>query len=382
VIALPPSLTGAPPVASTANPPAFYYDGRTGANSFVLDTIVDRNVGLFSAPKVAMADTLSDLTPVLGAQVALGRQIFHNETFSGNGRTCGTCHRQDNNFTIDPNYIAKLLPTDPLFVPVEGLESPALLKAFGLILTDIDGTGTPIFRSVPHTLSMATTIVSESKDPLKLTPNTPYVEGEFKADDAFANATGWSADGAPGTGSLREFATGAVIQHFPKTLARNTNPNDAVADDIRLPTAAELDAMEAYTLSLGRSKDYPVWKLTFKDQLTEAGKLLFDTKQNPCTNNTAQSGNPAVCPNGQTVVLGQTANCNGCHQHAGGRSSTTFANPTRNTGVENFKINPARLVDANMAYDGGFGSAIRNVCGPNADQSCERQCALGLSRRK
>jgi len=326
----------------------------------------------FLLPKLAVADTLTDLTPVLGAQVALGRQIFHNETFNGNGRTCGTCHRADNNFTIDPNYIATLPANDPLFVAetnpaLAGLENPTLMRKYGLILTNVDGPGTDIFRSVPHTLSLATTIVSETQNPV-----APFTKGDFAADDAFANATGWSGDGAPGSGSLREFATGAVIQHLPKTLARNTNPNDAIADDIRLPTGAELDAIEAYTLSLGRSKDYPVYKLTFLDPLTQAGKVLFDTKQNGCTNGTGQTLNIGtaqqphlVCPGTETVVQGATANCNGCHTHAGGRSSTTFANPTRNTGVENFTIHPARLSKPDLAYDGGFGVGA-TVCGPNA----------------
>ncbi|TKB80929.1 MAG: hypothetical protein E8D45_02180 [Nitrospira sp.] len=32
--------------------------------------------------------------------VSKGREIFFNETFKGNGRTCGTCHPAENNFTI------------------------------------------------------------------------------------------------------------------------------------------------------------------------------------------------------------------------------------------------------------------------------------------
>ena len=29
------------------------------------------------------------------ALIAKGRDLFFNETFNGNGRTCGTCHRED-----------------------------------------------------------------------------------------------------------------------------------------------------------------------------------------------------------------------------------------------------------------------------------------------
>ena len=45
-----------------------------------------------------------------------GRDLFFNETFGGNGRTCGTCHPEENNFTIDPKFIATLPDKDPLFV--------------------------------------------------------------------------------------------------------------------------------------------------------------------------------------------------------------------------------------------------------------------------
>jgi cytochrome c553 len=326
----------------------------------------------FLLPKAAQADTLSDLTPVLGAQIALGRQIFHNETFQGNGRTCGTCHRADNNFTLDPNYILTLPPTDPLFVAetnpaLADLEDSTLLRKHALILTNVDGPDVDIFRSVPHTLSLATTARSE----------TLVAGGDFPADQAFANATGWSGDGAPGSGSLREFTKGAVAQHMTKNTQRIPDT------DFRVPTNAELDAVEAYMLSLGRSKDYPVYKLTFNDPLTQAGKVLIDTKQNPCSNGAAQVTHqtrvadlnanppvlaeygPATCASG-SVVQGTTANCNGCHQNAGGRSSTTNANPTRNTGVEQLKIHPARLLKPDLAYDGGFGTTPA-VCGPNGE---------------
>ena len=62
--------------------------------------------------------------------------------------------------------------------------------------------------------------------------------------------TGWSGDGAPGTGSLREFAIGAVTQHFTKSLERVEGP------DFKLPKEHQLDAMEAFQLSLGRSADF------------------------------------------------------------------------------------------------------------------------------
>ena len=76
--------------------------------------------------------------------IAQGRQLFLKETFEGNGRTCGTCHVETNNFTVDPALIATLPPSDPLFVAetnpaLATLENPDLLRRFGLILVNADG---------------------------------------------------------------------------------------------------------------------------------------------------------------------------------------------------------------------------------------------------
>ncbi|MCH8872910.1 hypothetical protein IH824_09100 [candidate division KSB1 bacterium] len=48
--------------------------------------------------------------------VETGRRLFFEETFAGNGRTCGSCHPAENNLTIDPAFIATLPDEDPLFV--------------------------------------------------------------------------------------------------------------------------------------------------------------------------------------------------------------------------------------------------------------------------
>jgi len=45
-----------------------------------------------------------------------GARLFFQETFDGNGRTCGTCHPATASFTLTPAFIAALPPDDPLFV--------------------------------------------------------------------------------------------------------------------------------------------------------------------------------------------------------------------------------------------------------------------------
>ena len=69
----------------------------------------------------------------LDESVAHGFELFTTETFGGNGRTCSTCHSVENNFTIDPKYIAKLPANDPLFVhetdpALVDLEAPHMLR--------------------------------------------------------------------------------------------------------------------------------------------------------------------------------------------------------------------------------------------------------------
>jgi hypothetical protein len=67
----------------------------------------------------------------------------------------------------------------------------------GTILENLDGfANLGVMRGVPHTLALG--------------PSTRN------------GATGWSGDGSPGT--LRDFATGAVTQHSPKTLNRGRLP--------------------------------------------------------------------------------------------------------------------------------------------------------------
>ena len=248
------------------------------------------------------------------ALIAKGRQIFFYETFDGNGRTCGTCHRAEDNFAISPAFIATLPDDDPLFVAetnpnlAANFENPRLMREFGLIVENLDGFGDleNVFtmRGVPHTLALNTSI-----------------------DSAQGPRTGWSGDGAPGDGSLRAFATGAVIQHFPRTLGR------VAGVDFRLPTEAELDALEAFQLSLGRQKD-PELPLLLRGVVASRGQEIF-------LDNT----------------LGK---CNACHFNAGANGDPQIFGPDAgnlnfDTGVEDLPDQPADLTGELVPVDDGFG---------------------------
>ncbi len=246
--------------------------------------------------------------------VEKGERIFFNETFAGNGRTCRTCHRPEDNFGLSPNFIATLPPADALFVAetnpalAKNFENPRLMREFALILENQDGFDDLAtnfnLRGIPHTLALRTSVASSA-----------------------GPRTGWGGDGAPGDGSLRAFATGAVIQHFAKTLAR------VPGVDFRLPTNDELDALEAFQFSLGRQQDLAL----------------------PL---------PLVSPvaaRGQAIFLDNTlGKCNACHVNAGANADPRIFGPNAgnrsfNTGVEALPDQPARLTGEPVSDDDGFG---------------------------
>jgi mono/diheme cytochrome c family protein len=244
--------------------------------------------------------------------IVKGREIFFKETFNGNGRTCGSCHRAEKNFTIDPVFIASLPKDDPLFaaefIPElsKNFENPRLMRGFGLILENLDGFGDldKIFtqRGVPHTLALRTSVVS---------PNGPR--------------TGWSGDGAPRDGSLKAFAIGAVIQHFTRTL------NRIPGVDFRLPEEEELQALEAFQLALGRQEDL---KLPLPLQGT-------------------------IAKRGQEVFLNDSlGKCNLCHRNAGANArlgGRDIGNANFNTGVEALVDQPIDQIGELVPPDDGFG---------------------------
>jgi cytochrome c peroxidase len=286
-----------------------------------------------------------------------GRRIFFNETFRGNGRTCGTCHPADNNFTIDPKFIATLPDSSPLFLaeraapnPLSNnFEKPELMRKVGLILENTNGFGdlanSFTMRSVPHVLAMRTSLSPPSPAANDGT-NTPPDE-----------RTGWSGDGSPTNlaispqlrGTLRDFSVGAVTQHFTKTL------NRTAGTDFRLPSEFELDALEAFMLSLGRQDEYDDFtQITLADPRGDQGRKNYM---------------------GENVV--GALNCNACHFNGGANTDPNFNFPASVTPaafeltnrsfaprVEELIDQPGDIVDAsNNPFDDGFGadSSLFNV---------------------
>lgn len=253
--------------------------------------------------------------PIPGTeQIVEGRRLFFEETFDGNGRTCGTCHPARNNFTIDPTFVATLPPDDPLVIadttPELGhrFENNNLIRGVGLILENLDGfadlENVFTMRGVPHTLALRLSVAS-----------------------AQGPRSGWSGDGAPGDGSLRSFATGAVIQHFTKTV------NRVPGIDFRLPTDAELDALEAFQLALGRQEELTL-PLRLRGAVALRGQAIFNS--------------------------GTEGKCSACHFNAGATGDPRIFGPTAgnlnfDTGVENLPDQPADLLGEKNPSDDGLG---------------------------
>ncbi|WP_159396951.1 hypothetical protein [Sorangium cellulosum] len=265
---------------------------------------------------------------LVSAQVCAGADLFFRETFEGNGRSCGTCHPVGNNFTIDVPFINALdasNPFDPLFVAdndadIAGLETPSL-RAFGLILENVDGFEDLdkkfSLRSVPHTLSLALTLEPDPAD---------------GSSDPPVHRTGWSGDGAPGDGSLRAFLTGAIKQHYPTDLAREVD----VA--FRLPTEQELDLVEDFQLSLGRTNEINLQQVNLADPDANAGRLAFM--------------DPAK------------GRCNVCHFNGGANHQVTGLNRNFDTGTRLAPLSPFDP-EGDGVFDGGFGG--QNLTSPNFD---------------
>ncbi len=251
--------------------------------------------------------------------VARGEALFFRERFGGNSRTCGTCHPATHNLTIDPAFIATLPPDDPLFVAefnddLSGLERPAAMRQHGLILENLDGFEAPgVLRGVPHTLALGTSLA---------------------AARGAAHNLGWGGDGSPDPGDLRSFSTGAVRQHFTRSLRR------VEGVDFRLPTGEELDALQAFLLSTGRSSEPDLAASRMVDERAEKGRMLFIA----------------------TDTLGGTsaaAKCNLCHVNAGAGS---LLEPGVNILIDTGAVNDDRGPDGLPTDDGlGTGTGLFNA---------------------
>ncbi len=358
-----------------------------------------------------------DADVLIDELVALGADVFINEDFEGNGRTCETCHDFLNNNTIDPPFIARLPDNDPLFIAeqIPGLASdgtnlgaldvPEILRATALIGISEDGVDKPsVNRSVPHLKGLRQTFgppVGVFRDfsdanpaPFPLPPAgsdpavrmgltldnasvPPFDRGGFGGDLSFEPELGLF-------GRIRDAVPGAVFLLFTKTLDRQ------IGVDFRLPTDLEADAVTAFYFTLGRSSDLEL-PIPLSDPIAARGQLTF-MNDGGATNGRAP-GQAQVIPLldefGNPIGAGK---CNVCHFNAGALANPVafrdvervfaeqlgvapdqaprigLANMNFETGAERLTSQPADIVaGSKKARDAGFGRVPQGTSlGPDA----------------
>lgn len=173
--------------------------------------------------------------PPSSGLVEEGRRLFFEETFGGNGRTCGTCHPAPD-LTLSPEDIAALPPDDPVFVGALDVDESV---SNGLFVYPLGGTllepDLRVRRGVPSVVNVDIT-------------------GPFTADGRAV--------------TLQEQALEAVLLHALDGAVDR--------DGERIPTRHELEALAAFQESLQEpEKDYGV---RAKGKLAERGKELFNGK--------------------------------------------------------------------------------------------------------
>lgn len=294
---------------------------------------VQRRQALTASDRLAVcADDPRVVAGLVTVQVCAGADIFFNETFGGNGRTCGSCHPAENNTTLDVPFVAALHesdPQNPLFVNefepnLAQLETSDLLRE-AAILENVDGFEDPtrkfVSRGVNHLLSLRTSVTRDAGDD---TTNPP------------AERVGWGGDGSD-DGTLRGFLAGAVRQHFTKDLARREGT------DFRLPTTEEAQLTEAFQLSLGRLNELDLQQVNLFDAEANEGRRAF-----------------------LDPVRGR---CNVCHTNAGANFIDTGKNRNFDSGTRSVGIGLTlgRFEDGQFMSDGGFGG--KGLAEPNFDAS-------------
>lgn len=400
-----------------------------------------------SGPNISTADALDckavNLPPTTKNDfkcIDKGFKVFTEETFNGNGRTCATCHIPSESYNIFPATIKKLSKKEKDLVfatNVPGLENKQLVKKFGLFNiagdpeSDAEDTmqffgkdqvppksrhKLPIFRSTMGIFGLDVTTVNQANG----FPGTPLFPAQCSAGTVAQGLPqlGWSGDGSPGTpvddvacrthhgfedpdadGSIRAFASGAIAQHSPKSLAR------VPGVDFRRATALELDSMAVLQRWLGRralsqeerdrnvdgdspsalGTEFDLTLLQFKHPAVVKGRDHYiGGPEWVASPGPGPPGNRPSIPN-PAGVFG--AGCNGCHLNAGGLGPIPNQNVNVNTEVEKASPRIGNELfgpDVELPHDEGAANSFgpRPPAGPGFDEAFNTQSVIEAAQKK
>lgn len=347
------------------------------------------------------------ITAEEAALIDEGFRVFTEETFEGNGRTCGTCHVPETQYTIGPEDIRTMSGEAldlVLASNVPGLENPTLVEKLAIFNTG-PGVATEEFPEGPF------------RSPSQI-GGIPATTLDFTGT---RQMLGWDGTGAPSggahhgnvdgnaDGTLRAFANGAIAQHATRSLARiakttacpelDINDADAVCNepyDFRFATDAELDAMDAFQRWLGRrpaegtpacgssSAGTALCTEEYIAALDPGSKgeytlVAFDPT-------VLQSGpadhemifNDPLVSLGRDIYQSDEGSCFLCHQNGGahfGNNGRPHGNLTRDQGLDEFRFELSEETGINIPADPG------DPFGPPGQQRMNVQSLIEAPRR-
>ena len=221
--------------------------------------------------------------PAVGSQAEQGGTVFLQETFNGNGRTCGSCHRPESDFGLSPQDVAQSPADDPLFIAEFNIDTITMTASTqpsdfrGIVTASSGATATILAGTEAAYLVIGGNAISNATVLTDTFGNTGTLQAFSAGDidqledptlmrggqalilenvDGFANPpvtrgsphllnimlTGPFGQSPPfgGAGNLNGFAIGATTQHLPRSL------NRVAGVDFRMPLVSELDAMTAF----------------------------------------------------------------------------------------------------------------------------------------
>jgi cytochrome c peroxidase len=166
-----------------------------------------------------VASTSAELSPQKPESLAvkLGEDLFDNDTFAGNGRTCGTCHGESEDFTVSPADAQERYHAnrhDPLFRAIDS----------------DDGSG----HSYDRLLTDATILVN-----IPLPANVAFADDPTERTATFARAIP----------TIRNIALDPVLMSDGREPNLNAQAASAVNSHFqphRQPLPLELDLIAAY----------------------------------------------------------------------------------------------------------------------------------------
>jgi cytochrome c peroxidase len=293
---------------------------------------------------------------VTNQMVAMGARLFIGETFNGNGRTCETCHNFLDNITLSVTDVQLRSDQDALFVSefnpafaprivnnqmVFLQDNPVAVRVSARMGVFEDGVDkNPLQRAVPHLQALVTSrspvapalaqqvpveimipqaaatrfgtffpggpVVAPGPGQM-MGPLNSVVIGDAAGrigpavDNTFSIGLrqGWGGDlGIEPVLNLFGDDVGTVIGAVATLLART--PARVPGTDFRVPTPAEINAIVAFYLSLGRQQIVDLKAFQFSDPRAARGSLIFQN----------DGVMPVMDAAGQPVAAGK---CNACH---------------------------------------------------------------------